>query len=198
METITTAANVIGECFVNYPANRAIYDGIGRPKELIALHSEIQLKFAIKQNGLYLLEDNPQALMVGFERKNKSRLRELFMFLKIIRATLRFLSRKEVKILKKNLKAHKDLFSLTWPKEFVKGNYFRIEVIAIAEELRGTGAFRRLLSPVIQSCENKGLPIVLETHDERNVKIYEHFGFEVAKVLEQDGVEIKGYCMIRR
>lgn len=39
--------------------------------------------------------------------------------------------------------------------------------------------------------------ISLETHNERNVSLYQHFGFKVYGVVEKDYFHLKQYCMVR-
>ncbi len=72
-----------------------------------------------------------------------------------------------------------------------------VKVVAVDDSLRGTGAFRRLMFLIIDDCERRGTPIVLECHDERVVSIYSHYGFETVEVLEAEGAEIAQYCMVR-
>jgi predicted acetyltransferase len=55
-----------------------------------------------------------------------------------------------------------------------------IDLIAIDPALKGSGAFRKLMQPVIDRAEKEGVPVLLDTHDQNNVAIYQRFGFEIA------------------
>jgi len=91
----------------------------------------------------------------------------------------------------------KKVVDFSWQKEFINGRYYRVKVTAVDKDIRGTGAFRKLISPRINFCDEKNIPMVLETHDESNVGLYEHFGFELVKIITSPKTDIKQYCFIR-
>ena len=39
---------------------------------------------------------------------------------------------------------------------------------------------------------------MLETHNIKNVGLYEHFGFELVKTIKSEVTPIEQYCMIRK
>ena len=39
--------------------------------------------------------------------------------------------------------------------------------------------------------------ISLETHNEKNVALYQHFGFKIFGILERKPFDLKQYCMVR-
>ena len=51
--------------------------------------------------------------------------------------------------------------------------------IGIADKYRGKGFASKLLRPVLDELDRKGLHCYLETHNPVNVEIYRHFDFEV-------------------
>lgn len=52
------------------------------------------------------------------------------------------------------------------------------------------------LSVIVNAGNNK-IPVVPETHNPSNVRLYEHFGFTLVKNITHPCTEIKQYCMIR-
>lgn len=70
--------------------------------------------------------------------------------------------------------------------------------VAVDPELQGKGLGRAVIEPGIERAEREGLPVFLETSDDKNVSIYERLGFEVtaAYSLPFDGPVT--YAMIRR
>ena len=44
-------------------------------------------------------------------------------------------------------------------------------------EVRGKGLSRAVLAPIFEAADRDGVPVYLETMDERNVAIYERLGF---------------------
>jgi GNAT superfamily N-acetyltransferase len=53
-----------------------------------------------------------------------------------------------------------------------------------------------LLNEVIAYAESRRLMISLETHNPKNVPLYEHFGFKVFGVVEKH-FDLKQYCLVR-
>ncbi len=56
-----------------------------------------------------------------------------------------------------------EIIPQNWHIKYFDGEVSHLLVVAIDKSLKGTGAFRKLLMPVILSCEKKKMPIVLET-----------------------------------
>ena len=59
--------------------------------------------------------------------------------------------------------------------------FLYVLVIGVATELQGKGFGRKLIDAAIGKSEREGRPLYLETETEENVKMYEHFGFELLK-----------------
>jgi len=83
-----------------------------------------------------------------------------------------------------------------WFNEF-REEYYHLLVVAIDKRFRGTGAFRELITPFLQQSDAKGIPIILETHNQSILGIYQHFGFGICQEFAADNIDFKQYCMIR-
>ena len=79
----------------------------------------------------------------------------------------------------------------------MSGRFYRIKIVAVDESMRGKGAFRRLVTPVLDFADKEKIPVVLETHNYDNVGLYEHFGFDLVKTIKSGETPIEQYCMIR-
>lgn len=84
-----------------------------------------------------------------------------------------------------------------WVKDFIAGRYLHIELLYVDSSLKGTGAFRRLLSPLFQFADKRGLAITIETHNRGNIGIYTHIGFEEKAVIQSKYSSLRQYCLIR-
>jgi ribosomal protein S18 acetylase RimI-like enzyme len=60
-------------------------------------------------------------------------------------------------------------------------SFIYLLIIGVAPQFRGQGFAGKLLRALIDKSERAGVPIYLETETESNVRMYEHFGFEVVK-----------------
>ena len=60
-----------------------------------------------------------------------------------------------------------------------------LQAIGVDSQFQGRGYASRLLRPMLSRIDEEGLPCYLETLEEQNISLYEHFGF---KVIEESGV----------
>lgn len=76
--------------------------------------------------------------------------------------------------------------------------YLYLFFIGVATKHQGQGYGRVLLDEVIRLGESDHLPVYLETETEQNVRLYEHFGFEVIKKVELPIVQLPMWQMVRK
>ena len=203
MSTITSKnldaiAGYLGESFLEDPMNKGQLEGIIKKEKFIRAHARIAVKHASKSNALYILNNDPRAIMIGFDSKNNRKLREVWTNAKAIGSVFFLISFKEIIRLFRNMKVLSKVLDFKWPKEFVKGRHYRVKIISIDKSLRGTGAFRKLITPAIEFSDQEQIPMVLETHNPSNVGLYEHFGFELVKTISSPETHVQQYCMIRK
>lgn len=197
-QLLKTAAEVMAECFIEDPLNKALLKNISQADKLMNTHSTKHIAYAAKLKILYFQEGIAKAFCIWSDSEKESKLRNLLFIISIYLVTLQVLGVKEMfRILQNSRKINKVL-SFTWQKEFIKGCFFRLKIIAVHKSLRGTGIFRKLITPLIEKAEKESIPIVLETHNPENVPIYEKFGFNLVKTITHPLAEITQYCMVRQ
>lgn len=79
--------------------------------------------------------------------------------------------------------------------DFPHWNLFNLAVDPVHQ---GKGYASKMLRPMLARIENENIPCYLDTASEKNVKMYEHFGFEV---LESDIIpdsDIRVWAMLRK
>lgn len=109
------------------------------------------------------------------------------------------LDRKSWRVLKQNtVSMAKSSPSPLWMQPYVSGEYYYLQVIVVERAYQGTGAFRRLLSPVLSACDQQGMAVILETQNEDNIPLYEHFGFTVAQSKVNEAGGFTHACMVRQ
>jgi len=57
--------------------------------------------------------------------------------------------------------------------------HWYLQVIGVAKRFQGKGYASKLLRPMLSKIDKEHLPCYLETIDEKNVSIYERFGFKI-------------------
>jgi GNAT superfamily N-acetyltransferase len=76
--------------------------------------------------------------------------------------------------------------------------YWYLRALGVDPVYQGQGFSSRLLRPMLERVENAGLPCFLETQEEKNIKLYEHFGFRVVEVGTIPGSNIHSWVMERK
>ena len=72
-----------------------------------------------------------------------------------------------------------------------------LQTIGVAPQFQGKGYAGMLLRPMLGKIDEEGLPCYLETLEEKNVSLYEHFGF---RVIDRSGIPETGltnWAMLR-
>lgn len=70
--------------------------------------------------------------------------------------------------------------------------------LAVRPECQGKGVASRLLRPMLAYLDREGAECYLETHDAKNVAMYEHFGFELMESPFLPHSTLRHYAMLRK
>jgi GNAT superfamily N-acetyltransferase len=79
----------------------------------------------------------------------------------------------------------------------VPGQHWYLQLLGVDPAYQGQGYSSALLKPMLARADKEGVPCFLETQAEKNVALYEHFGFRVAEVWVIPGSSIKSWAMVR-
>jgi ribosomal protein S18 acetylase RimI-like enzyme len=63
--------------------------------------------------------------------------------------------------------------------KYMQGRYWYLQLLAVQPEHRGAGHSSVLLRSMLARMDREGLACCLDTENEKNVAMYEHFGFRV-------------------
>lgn len=193
-----TVAHVMAAGFMEDPMNKAQLEGVRKRDKLLLAHSRMHTNYALQCKMLHILDGDPRAFLIGIDTKNEHGGKQKLFMARMYIKTFTTLGLGDIRRLFKNIRRHRKVLSFDWQKEFVPPRYYHIKITAVDKSLRGTGAFRKLISPVIEYAEREGLHMVLETHNKSNIGLYEHFGFELVKTISSPETPIEQYCMIRK
>lgn len=69
--------------------------------------------------------------------------------------------------------------------------------IAVDPRFQGKGCGSRLLRPMLARIDEEHLPCYLETENEKNLPIYEHYGFKVVHDAIIPGTKVRQWAMLR-
>ena len=192
-------AQLMSSGFLEDPGVLLQIGGLERAEMLFYLQCAGQIRAFDQQSAVQVLE-NSKGLLIGYSSNslNEKQLLQLHEDLK--QASLKLMevaTKEELLFMQNNAMLAVEITKPDWYTNYFDGEVFHLMVIVIDQSLKGTGAFRRLLTPVIKECEEKIIPIVLQTHNPENVPIYEHFGFRLIESHTSDRIDLTCYCMMR-
>jgi len=75
--------------------------------------------------------------------------------------------------------------------------HWHLSPMGVAPSFQGRGYGGAMLRPVLARLDREELPCFLETQSDRNVSIYERYGFRVVEQGEIPGTEIPHWAMLR-
>lgn len=76
--------------------------------------------------------------------------------------------------------------------------HWYLQILGVDPSSQGQGMSSRLLKPMLERLDRENIPCYLETNTEKNVAIYDRFGFELAAAKKLEGTEVTCYAMVRQ
>jgi len=152
---------------------------------------EVMTRFCLKYGKVYATSDNIEGVMaiVPHDKGDMTGWRifssgGFFIGLKL--ASLR-------KIMDTTSKAIEEA-----KRDLDMGPYIFLFIMAVSQEFQGKGFGGKFLRAIIEKSEKEKKPIYLETQNEKNVLLYEYFGFHVVKKINlPDPVNLPYWLMVR-
>ena len=83
-------------------------------------------------------------------------------------------------------------------KELAPNKHWYLALLAVDPQHQGKGYASKLLNEMLSHIDEEGLPCYLETEGEKNVSIYQHFGFKVMDEFVVPGTNDKTVAMLRK
>ena len=82
--------------------------------------------------------------------------------------------------------------------EFVNFPHWYLSIIGVDPDYQGMGYASKLLKTKLAEIDEQNLSCFLHTENENNLKIYEHFGFELIKKVKIPNADFYLYGMLRK
>jgi len=76
-------------------------------------------------------------------------------------------------------------------------HHWYLMVIGVDPMYQGRGYASALIKPTLAQIDREHLPCYLETNNERNVPIFEHYGFKVVEAGIIPGTNVSHWAMLR-
>ena len=91
-----------------------------------------------------------------------------------------------------------DDYVIPMHKKLMPEEHMYLWVLGIDPSFQGGGLTTRLVAPMLERLDRRHLPCFVETHAEKNVPIYQHFGFEILDESFLPGTEIGHWALGRK
>jgi GNAT superfamily N-acetyltransferase len=75
--------------------------------------------------------------------------------------------------------------------------YWLLHIIGVAPDFQGKGYAATLLRPMLARIDGEQLPCYLDTEDEKNVPLYQHYGFKICEEAIIPRTEVRLWAMLR-
>ena len=89
-------------------------------------------------------------------------------------------------------------YAMKLKKKYTNHECWYLYNVTVKPEYQHKGMSSSLLKPMFEYLDRIGQDCYLETHKEENVKIYEHYGFELLEVSKIPKTDIVQYSMLRK
>ena len=83
-------------------------------------------------------------------------------------------------------------------RKLVPYPHWYLQIIGVDPAYQGQGFSSQLVRPMLECIDRERLPCFLETNTEKNVAIYQRFGFGVVSVDKIPGTELMSFAMLRK
>jgi ribosomal protein S18 acetylase RimI-like enzyme len=83
-------------------------------------------------------------------------------------------------------------------RKLVPYPHWYLQIIGVDPAYQGQGFSSQLVRPMLERIDREYLPCFLETNIEKNVAIYQRFGFGVVSEDEIPGTELMSFAMLRK
>lgn len=89
-------------------------------------------------------------------------------------------------------------YAMSLKKEFTEHYDWYLFNLSVKKDAQGKGIASKLLRPMLTFCDEEKMVAYLETNKEKNVSLYNHYGFELKKEELIPKTTVMHYAMVRK
>ena len=188
---IWPAAEVLVRAFLDYSLLQCYFSDEAQREKVAYYFFRYSLYYGIRYGEVYASSPNPEAVAVWVRSNNLP-----VSFWRVVRSVpvsvlIGFGREGGVR-----MKHAGDYMDAT-RKRLAPFEHWYLQLIGVAPQFQGKGCASKLLRPMLARIDEEGLPCYLETLDERNVRLYEHFGFKVVEEATIPETSLTNWAMLR-
>ncbi len=196
-DQIEVASKILARAFQNDPLFLQCFPDPITRKNKSALHCEFMILIGIVSGEVYITSDNIEGAAVWHPHGIKNRLinkspKEIIKRMQRVRKE----DISDPHVFKTVMIVEKIANSVQ--NEFVNFPHWYLSIIGVDLKYQGMGYASKLLKMKLAEIDKQNLPCFLHTENEKNLQIYEHFGFEVIKKVKIPDTNFYFHGMIRK
>jgi GNAT superfamily N-acetyltransferase len=190
--SIKTASRVLSRAFQESPINVYAYPDAGVRSKKLPSAFESVLRYGMKYGRVYTTSDRLEGVAVWMQPESMKMNVQRLWQAGALWSAMRIGISASVRMLRINMyieKKHGELATF---------DHWYLMLVGVDPEYQGNGYGGRLIKSMLCKAAEAGLPCYLETETESNVRLYQHFGFEVIDEFIVPGTPVKIWVMLRR
>lgn len=190
-DQVNTAARVLARGFQDYPLwVRVFPDAAEREQKALPSMFKFFVTYGIRYGEVYATP-NFEGVAIWFN-PDKTHI----SMIKMIRTgALKFVFKVGLKYMLKMLTA--DKIAKEAHDRIVKSRHWYLFALGVDKVHQGKGYASVLLKSLFIRRDNEDLPTYLETHDEKTLPLYEHFGFKLIEKTNIAKLDVSSHAMLR-
>ncbi|MHA2399883.1 MAG: GNAT family N-acetyltransferase [Promethearchaeota archaeon] len=191
---IKSAAKVLARAFLNDPLYIAYFPDSSKRIEQNYHLMKNSILYCMKYGEIFITSPKLEgvALWQLNEPRKKKQDDPFKLFLNWINFSLAI-------ALGKDLETVQSIYSYTHSihYELVPSRHWYFFILGVDPHFQGKGYASRLIKPMLARIDKDHLPCYLDTNNEQNIDLYQHFGFKTLKKYQIPGTDVTNWSMIR-
>ena len=188
---IKPAAEVLTRAFRNDPMSKYFYaNELERAKKLPYLF-QLVLSYCVRYGDVYATSPDLEGVAAWLSSDNHP-----MTFWRLIRSGLLSAMLNSGRDGSARIRHLEDSTEILH-KRLAPFKHWYLQIIGVDPQFKGKGCAGRLLRAMFARIDEEGLPCYLETLDEANVPLYEHFGFRVLEKTTIPETKLTNWAMLR-
>ena len=189
-EDIENLANIAGNAYENYPLHNWFSNGI-YDTYLSQKIMEISLKAMLKKGVIY----SDKKISSGFAIWLPPGFKGTTPFSFIVNGGISLLFHCGFSLIFKLLSYEN--FAMKLKKKYTNNEDWYLYNLSVHKDYQGKGIASQLLIPMLDFCSKNSYSCYLETNNQKNIHIYEHFGFKLKEMSFIPNSKVNHYAMLK-
>ncbi|MHA1915610.1 MAG: GNAT family N-acetyltransferase [Promethearchaeota archaeon] len=191
---IKHAAEVLARAFLDDPLYIAYFPDLSRRVSQNYHLMKNNILYCMKYGEIFITSPNLEgvALWQINDPKRKKQDYPFKLFINWINFSLAV-------ALGKDLETVQSIYSYTHSihYELVPSRHWYFFILGVDPGFQGKGYASHLIKPILTRIDNDHLPCYLDTNNEKNIELYQHFGFKTLKKYQIPGTDVTNWSMLR-